>query len=194
MIIQGLSNVASAYGASYKSAVERQTSQTPAVDFADKVTLSGAAKTLAANETGATQTRTSNVSQASNDQAAGTREGASLRWQSDVISNTKEFPGWGEKFTHDFAYDDSYQTTGPLVDISNLPTLRYTYTGEVVTDKNLADFKAEAATARTGRIALYESEKAKGTPDAEILEKLFRYTDAQSDGYLNIAGWERAAT
>ena len=175
MIVQGLNNIASAYGASYKSAIGRQTSLAPTANFADKVTLSAESKTLAAGE------------------ATGTREGVSLSWQTAVIKNTKEFPSWGEKFTHDFAYDDSYQTTGPLVDISNRPTLRYTYTGEVVTDQNLSEFKAEAATARIERIALYEAEKAKGTPNAEILEKLFRYTDSRSDSYLNIVGWERAA-
>lgn len=132
------------------------------------------------------------ISQAAKDLAVGTRGGASLRWQRDVINNAKEDTSFAEKMTKDYAYDDSYMTTGPLVDISGYPTIRYTYTGEVMTDGNLAEFKAEAAKARTDRISLYESEKAKGTSDVDILEKLFRYTDTRSDSYLNIVGWERA--
>lgn len=184
MIIQGLTNHAFAYSATYKPSVERQDLRIPATDRTDKVSISDAAKALLSGS--------NDIPVAKNEQASGTREGSHLRWQQLVINDAREFPGWGEKFTHDFAYDDGYQTNGPLVDISNLPTMRYTYTGEVVTEKNLADFKAEAATARIGRIALYEAEKAKGTPDAEILEKMFRYTDTQSDSYLNIVGWERA--
>lgn len=132
------------------------------------------------------------ISQVAKDLAAGTRGGASLRWQRDVINNAKEDAAFAEKMTKDYAYDDSYMTTGPLVDISGYPTIRYTYTGEVMTDGNLAEFKTEAAKARTDRISLYESEKAKGTSDVNILEKLFRYTDTRSDSYLNIVGWERA--
>jgi len=173
MIIQGFSNIASVYGATSKLAIERQTSPAPAANYAEKVTLSTQGKALAAGDTKSSA-------------------GPNLAYQELLIKNVKEYPSWGEKFTKDFAYDKGFQTTGPLVDISNLPTISYTYTGELVTDSNLSAFKAEAATARTGRVALYEAEKAKGTSDAAILEKLFRYTDTQSDSYLSKIGWERA--
>ena len=58
MIIQGLNNIASAYGATYKSAVERQTSPASEANYAGKVTLSSAGKALAASEQPVTQTRT----------------------------------------------------------------------------------------------------------------------------------------
>ena len=184
MIIQGYNNIAAAYGKSQKPAIERQNMPTATASLADKVSISAAAKFLSSE--------TQNISQTSNDKATGSRGGTHLLWQSAVIDNAKDFPAWGEKFAHDFAYDDGYQTNGPLVDITNYPTMRYTYTGELVTDKNLAEFKAEAAIARTERIALYEAEKANGTTDPEIIEKLFRLTDSRSDSYLNIVGWERA--
>jgi len=174
MIIQGLNNIVSSYGATHKAAVERQTPAATTANYADTVTLSTQGKALAVS-----------------DQQQGV--GWTLSNQEHVINSVKEFPVWGAKYTEDFAYDDSYEKTGPLVDISNLPTIRYTYTGELVTDSNLAAFKAEAATARLGRVALYEAEKAKGTPDAEILEKLFRYTDTHSDSYLSKISWERAS-
>ena len=49
MIVQGLNNIASAYGASYKSAIGRQTSPAPTANYADKVTLSVQGKALAAD-------------------------------------------------------------------------------------------------------------------------------------------------
>lgn len=58
MIIQGLNNIASAYGATYRSAVERQTSPAPEAKNADQITLSSAGKALAASERTVTQTRT----------------------------------------------------------------------------------------------------------------------------------------
>lgn len=50
--------------------------------------------------------------------------------------------------------------------------------------------RKEAAQVTEGRIALYQSEKAKGTPDAEILQKLYDYTDKQSQNYLSKVGWK----
>lgn len=108
------------------------------------------------------------------------------------MEDAKLDPSFAEKFAREYAYDDSLEKSGPLVDISGYPAIRYTYTGEAVTDVNMAEFKTEAGNARLGRIALYQSEKSKGTPDAEILDKLFRYTDTQPDSYLSKLGWERA--
>lgn len=55
MIIQGFSNIASAYSANTKSAVERQTSPAPAANYADKVSISDAAKALVAASQSAAQ-------------------------------------------------------------------------------------------------------------------------------------------
>jgi hypothetical protein len=170
MIIQGPNNVASAYGASYKSAVERQTSPASEVNYADKVNISDAGKTMAKAEA----------------------ESPSQEFRRITIEDAKLDPAFAEKFTREYAYDDSLEKGGPLVDISGYPTIRYTYTGELVTDANLTEFKAEAGKARKDRIALYQSEKSHGTSDVEILEKLFRSTDTQSDSYLSKIGWERA--
>ncbi len=60
-----------------------------------------------------------------------------------------------------------------------------------MTEENLAAFKAEAAKVTAGRISLYQTEKAKGTPDAQILGKLFAFVDSQSDNYLNKLNWAR---
>lgn len=49
MIIQGLNNIASAYGAFSKSAVEGQTTQATTSNYAEKVNISGAGMVLATN-------------------------------------------------------------------------------------------------------------------------------------------------
>lgn len=184
MIVQGGYNIASAYGTTQQSPIQRQITPATTANPADQVSISAAARALAAKESPLSPTNAGH--------AMGTRAGDNLRWQEIVLNDVKEYPSWGEQFTRDFAYDKSFETGGPLVDISAYPTVRYTYTGELVTESNLAAFKSEAAAVRMGKSALYEAEKAKGTPDVEILEKLFRYTDTQPDSYLNIIGWERA--
>lgn len=55
MIIQGFSNIASAYSKTVKSAVQRQTSPAPLANNADKITISKAAKAMMSNSQIATQ-------------------------------------------------------------------------------------------------------------------------------------------
>ena len=49
MIVQGLNNISSTYGAISKSAVEGQTRQATASNYAEKVNISGAGMALATN-------------------------------------------------------------------------------------------------------------------------------------------------
>lgn len=118
-------------------------------------------------------------------------ESPSQEFRRAAIEDAKQDPALAEKIAREFAYDDSLEKGGPLMDISNYPTARYSYTGELVTESNLATFKRQAADARVGRVELYQSEKSKGTSDVEILEKLFQYTDTLSDDYLAKLRWER---
>lgn len=55
MIIQGLNNVFSAYGATHKPILEQQTLPAPAANYADKVSISDAAKALMASSQTSTQ-------------------------------------------------------------------------------------------------------------------------------------------
>ena len=95
------------------------------------------------------------------------------------------------KTASDFVHADTYSQQGPLVNISSYPIIRYTYTGEVVTDSNLASFKAEAAKVNEGMKRIFEEGKSNGVSGAQILEKMYSYLDSQSDDYLNIRGWVR---
>ncbi len=119
---------------------------------------------------------------------------ASTRFRDLLLRSAQADPGAATRLCRIFALDASYEKSGPLLDISAYPTVRFAHTGEVVTESNLAAFKAEATKVTQGRIALYESEKAQGTPDVVILDKLFDYTDTQSDAYLSKIGWTRPPT
>jgi hypothetical protein len=134
---------------------------------------------------------TVNISQAAQDLAVAAASGNPyLEFRAIALRDAKEDPAYASKLAEQFAYDDSYEKHGPLVDISHDP-IRYSATGEVVTEESLAAFKAEAAKVTAGRIALYQAEKARGTPDAQILEKLFSFVDGQSDNYLRLLNWAR---
>ncbi len=85
-----------------------------------------------------------------------------------------------------------------LVDISkmDLSTGRvatYSTTGEPVTEENQVRFAQETNKVREGKISLYQSEKAKGTPDADILDKLIGFMNTQPEKYLRMIDWQRVS-
>ena len=174
MIIQGLNNIASAYGATYKSAVDRQTSPAPEANYADKVTLSSAAKTLAANETGATQTRTY-------------AQERLLRIASSDAEGAKKM-----------AYDMAASPSTIFYDISGQRGVgdgtgdfvrKLSTTGEIVGDDYVEKFFSKAPAIDAQRKAIYETETKKGTNPVEILSKMIDFTNMQSQDYLNATGW-----
>ena len=118
-------------------------------------------------------------------------EHPSRAYQNSELRNAQADPAYAAKAARQFAYNESYMLHGPMVDITHDP-IRYSATGEVVTKEGLDTFKAQARQARDELMALYQSEKGKGTPDAEILEKLFRARDGQPDDYLQKLNWARA--
>lgn len=81
-----------------------------------------------------------------------------------------------------------------LIDASDWSTnsgpMRYVATGQPVTEASERAFHATAARMKEGRIELYQSEKAKGTPDAEILNKLRAYVDNNAPAdFLKLLNW-----
>jgi hypothetical protein len=131
------------------------------------------------------------ISQAARDLAAAEpSSNPYLQYRAMALRDAKDDPAYAKKAAEHFAYNDCYEKHGPLVDITHDP-IRYSATGEAVTEESLAAFKTEAAKVTAGRIALYQAEKAKGTPDAQILEKLFAFVDGQSDNSLRLLNWAR---
>ncbi|MFZ2972891.1 MAG: hypothetical protein WA049_09640 [Ferribacterium limneticum] len=177
MIIQGLNNIASAFGSSHKSVVERQTSPAPTADYADKVTLSRAGKTLAANETGATQTRT--YAQERLLQAA----------SSDRASAEKIAYGMATTPSTIF-YDISGQPgVGDGLATVAFGTRKLSTTGEIVGDDYVEKFYETAPGIDAQRQAIFETETKKGTDPVEIISKMIDFTNQQSQDYLDATGW-----
>lgn len=168
MILQGFSDIASAYGAATKSLVHRYTSPESAANYADNVSLSSAGKALAANETNATQARTPAqeklLKAASSDQAS------------------------AEKIAHDMASAPSTI----FYDISGVPggeAPRKLSSGRIIDDEFISKFNSEAPAIDAQRRAIYQSEIAKGTDPVQILSKMIDFTNMQSKDYLEASGW-----
>jgi hypothetical protein len=81
-------------------------------------------------------------------------------------------PKLAEQLAHDLAYTDDSIGLDATDWVNGTGPLRIKATGEPLTPEFEAKFKAESAKVRDERVALYESEKAKGTHAADILDKL----------------------
>ena len=75
----------------------------------------------------------------------------------------------------------------PLIDISNWPTVRYSVSGELQTPESEAYFAGVATSASKARLDLLQQERAKGTPPAEILDKVLALNSALPPRYKAMA-------
>ncbi|KAB8041693.1 hypothetical protein GCM43_17065 [Janthinobacterium aquaticum] len=75
----------------------------------------------------------------------------------------------------------------PLIDISNWPTVRYSVSGELQTPESEAYFSDIAKMASTARTELVQAERSKGTPTADILEKVLALNAALPPRYKAMA-------
>lgn len=138
----------------------------------DRVTISSAAMEKAAKEeNGATQSRTA--------------------IQEKLLKSAQSDPQSAEKLASDMAntsstifYDISDQLAsgraGPVNKLSS---------GRIIDDAFKEKFSNESSVIDAQRKAIYDSEKAKGTPAAEILSKMFDFTNSQSRDYLEATCW-----
>lgn len=100
------------------------------------------------------------------------------------------------KVAKEFAYENHNASgnIGGLLDISGLMpggdgVLRYSGSGEPVTEESKAYFAKEEARFLRERIQIYESETGKGTPPADIYDKLVTAMDNQPVRYRMMMGW-----
>lgn len=135
---------------------------------ADQVTLSGAGKALAADESNVTQTRTFA--------------------QEKLIRSASSDRASAEKIAHDMAYGPS----GIFYDIRGVgggEEVRKLSSGRIIDDEFKSKFNSEASVIDARRLAIYESEKANGTDPLLILVKMIDFTNSQSQDYLDATGW-----
>jgi hypothetical protein len=149
----------------------RKTDAVETATMADKVTISQAARNLAA----ASGANTTSVGQS----------------RLSVEAHTN--PALAEKMAHEMAYDSDM----PLLNITDFlngtgPT-RYSISDQPVTEESQTFFNQESARVTSERIALFEAEKAKGTPPAEIIDKMVAYMDAQPQRYQDMIAWHQRA-
>lgn len=95
-------------------------------------------------------------------------------------------PEWAETWAYLYGceYIDS-----PLIYIGDWPIERIAATGEIVTQEKLDYFKKVSDLYHGGRVNLYETELAKGTPPLDIIKKIFDYNDTLPAEYRKMNGW-----
>ena len=87
---------------------------------------------------------------------------------------------------HVLAYDP---IETPMLDVTDFPTIRVTATGEIYTPEMQRYCIKVWHAMQAGRSELYQSEVAKGTPDAKIVEKVYAYNDTYPEGYRRLLDW-----
>lgn len=172
MIIQDISSATLLYSTLTKSSVQRQELPTSTATSADTVTISDAAKALAAGGNGATQSTT----------AA----------QQKLLKSASDDPQSAEKIAYDMANVPStifYDIRDQLASGKMGPVNKLSTTGRMVDDAFKEKFATEAASIDAQRLALYNAEKAKGTDPVTIISKMIDFTNSQSRDYLEASAW-----
>lgn len=137
-----------------------------------QVSISDAARKLASQEATLTQERTA--------------------IQERLLGIAASDPQSADRLAYDIAYTPStifydLRGVGGGEQVSKLSS------GRVIDDAFKGRLASEAQAIDAQRKALYDSEKAKGTPADQILAKLFDFTNSQSKDYLEATHWSAPA-
>jgi hypothetical protein len=134
----------------------------PAVEFSE---VSPSVPSADTRDPNSLETRVTLSSAARQQQASPSQPRATSKPRDIASEDAHSDPKVAERFAHDAAF---------------------MATGEPYTPEFEAKFKARAAEVREQRIALYESEKAKGTPPADIFDKLQAFFEALPKDYRDL--------
>ncbi len=133
-----------------------------------KVSISDAARKLASQEMTPTQGRTA--------------------IQEKLLKSAASDPQGAEKLAYDMANTPS-AIFFDLRGVGGGDSVTKLSSGRIIDDAFKENFASEASVIDAQRKALYNSEKAKGTPADQILAKLFDFTNSQSKDYLEATAW-----
>lgn len=112
------------------------------------------------------------------------QRGSELRdW---LMAKAEREPKVAAELAQVYAY---HSTNGQLLDLSDYPIIRYSATGEIVTDESSCWFERSLQYIQKERSILYESELMKGTPAIRVLEKILDFNDALPQRFRDIAYW-----
>jgi hypothetical protein len=100
-----------------------------------------------------------------------------------LLDSAAKDPEKAKMHAHGLAYES---LEGPMLENTDSPIMRVSATGEIYTPGMQRYCAKVFNSMQAGRIALYESEVAKGTPHAQILEKVLAYNDTYPVGYRRL--------
>ena len=99
-----------------------------------------------------------------------------------------EDPSDAARCAYEFASGSSSEIMYDADSISN-PPLRFWASKEVVTPESVKYFNQMKDKTTSEKMDIYNSEKAKGTSDTDIIDMIFAYNDAQPEEYKKMSGW-----
>ncbi|EHD23242.1 MULTISPECIES: hypothetical protein [Brenneria] len=181
MNISGIST--EAWAGIGRSTASKQNEDSPQGVFAD----------LLRTQTVASQTDKVTISDAAKKMS--NAEGASTQGRTLAQEETLRVATLDSASAEKLAYDMAYVSSAILFDISDQlasgisgPVNKLSSTGRIIDEDFKENFSREASAIDAQRRAIYETEKAKGTPATEILAKMFDFTNQQSKSYLEATG------
>ena len=128
-------------------------------------------------------------SQTSSSSASGSKyvlsADSSYKWLSDACHAD---PSTAAKYTYEFASNSSNEIEYDPDSISN-PPLRYWASKEVVTPESIKYFNQMKDQTTAEKMALYNTAKANGASNADIMDMILAYNDAQPEEYKKMSGW-----
>lgn len=174
MIIQGLGNLAAAYGTSYKSPVDRQNPPVTVVDSGEKVSISDAGKALADADVGSPKFDPK----------------SRLAFLSEAAHSMSE--SGADKIASDWAGASDGILVDPNMTVEEAMNHRgrLASTGQQLTPEDFEYFDKLNKQVQQERQSIYDTEKAKGTPAADIVDKMLAYSDSLPMKYQILAGYK----
>lgn len=103
-----------------------------------------------------------------------------------LLAKAERDPKAAAELAQGYAY---HSLNGQGIDMTDYPVIRYSATGEIVTDESSSWFERSLQHMQKERSVLYESELMKGTPAVKILEKILDFNDALPQRFRDIANW-----
>ena len=174
------SNSLSAYTAISKTGTKANTTSSTsstAASNADVVSISSEAQQLLqASQASSTKSNTSKYVLSADSQ---------YKWLSEACHADSSTAA---KYTYEFASNSSNEIGYDADSISN-PPLRFAGSKEIVTPEKLKYFQQMKDQTTSEKIAIYNAEKAKGTSDADIMDMILAYNDAEPEEYRKMTGW-----
>jgi hypothetical protein len=155
-------------GKATKSSALDSTKSAGSANTVDQVTISEAAKELAAKENNATQPRTPA--------------------QERLLKSASSDPENADKIASDMASASS-TIFYDIRDVRGNEPVNKLSSGRIIDDAFKQKFSSEASVIDAQRLAIYNSETKKGTDPVQILSKMIDFTNSQSRDYLEASGW-----